>query len=218
MTSDTPAGNQIKQSRPLPRPLDPQNPERMSGWIDECKASHEKCQQQQASRLPTRVIDVGPPDGSHNPRLLLSNDIVGDYVALSHCRGPPSKTQYRTLLSNIEHGFRGVPMTSLPQNFQDAVTVTREFGLRYLWIDSMCIVQDSKEDWEFESKRMDTVYGAAYFVIAATSSSHSGLGFLERELKPSIKLSLHGLDDSQLGHYCIRPQSKAGSRGWFQDI
>ncbi|RDL37080.1 Uncharacterized protein BP5553_04513 [Venustampulla echinocandica] len=215
---DTPAGSQIKQPAPLPTPLDPQNLERMKNWIEECKGSHGKCQQQQVPHLPTRVIDVGPPDGSHNPRLLITVGISGDYVALSHCWGPPSKVQYRTLLSNIGQGLQGIPMSSLPRNFQDAITVTRAFGLRYLWIDSMCIIQDSEEDWGLESKQMDTVYGAAYFVIAATSSSHSGSGFLERELKPSVQMALRCPDGSQIGHYSIRPQAKAGSGAWFQDV
>lgn len=62
-------------------------------------------------------------------------------------------------------------LNELPQTFRDAVTITRRLGLRYLWIDSLCICQDDIEDWARESGRMADVYSNAYVVIAANRSS-----------------------------------------------
>jgi hypothetical protein len=66
--------------------------------------------------------------------------------------------------------------------FQDAVTVTRELGVLYLWIDSLCIIQyeDSLEDWNCESGRMESVFSQAYCTIAATAAADSNAGFLKR--------------------------------------
>ncbi|PQE10517.1 heterokaryon incompatibility protein [Rutstroemia sp. NJR-2017a BVV2] len=217
--NDSPAKSQIKQPQPLPTALDPRNVQRITNWMEECKEFHERCRLEKGPPcLPTRVIDVGPPDGSRDPRLYITHGITRVYTALSHCWGPPSKDQYKTLLSNIEHRLEAMPMSELPQNFRDAIIVTRALGLRYLWIDSICIIQDSKDDWEVEIKNMGSIYGTAHLVVAATSSSSSNSGFLAREVKASVQMPLHSVNGSPLGQYCIRSQSRAGGGGWFQDI
>lgn len=58
--------------------------------------------------------------------------------------------------------------SSLPKTFQDAVTVTMWFKIKYLWIDSLCIIQDSHEDWQRESKNMKHIYKNSFLTIAAT--------------------------------------------------
>lgn len=70
-------------------------------------------------------------------------------------------------------------MDLLPQSFRDAVDVTRMLGLRYLWIDSLCIIQDSPEDWDEEASHMADVYSNAYCTIAATRAEGSNAGFLQ---------------------------------------
>lgn len=72
----------------------------------------------------------------------------------------------------------GIPVSSLPRTFRDAVTATRALGLRYLWIDSLCIVQDDPEDWAREAGRMAGVYGGAHVVIAANRAGGCEEGFL----------------------------------------
>jgi hypothetical protein len=64
----------------------------------------------------------------------------------------------------------GIAFESLPALFQDAVVATRNLGIPYLWIDSICIIQDSKQDWEAESAKMGSVYRNAYVTIAASVS------------------------------------------------
>jgi hypothetical protein len=69
----------------------------------------------------------------------------------------------------------------MPKTFQDAVLFVRQHGVRYLWIDSLCIIQDSPEDWAFESARMGDVYKHAICNIAATAAADGSVGcFFER--------------------------------------
>jgi hypothetical protein len=102
------------------------------------------------------------------------------YATLSHCWGLAQITKLLTTnRSDFEHG---IPLSSLPPTFQHAVRVVRLLGIRYLWIDSLCIMQDSQPDWEVESARMASVYGHAVLNLAASSSSSSAGGlFFDRD-------------------------------------
>jgi hypothetical protein len=82
--------------------------------------------------------------------------------------------------------MNGIEDTDLPQTFLDAVIITRKLGVKYLWIDSLCILQkfedgdsESKEDWNTESKLMEQVFSSAYFTIAASCADHRFHGFLK---------------------------------------
>jgi hypothetical protein len=125
-----------------------------------------------ASRLPTRVIDVT----YENPRLVESQGETSQYVALSHCWGK-SKTVV-TDTCTLSSRKKGIEFCSLPKTFQDAITVTRRLGYRYLWIDSLCIVQDSHSDWQREAAMMGDYYGQAHLTISATSADGDHVGFL----------------------------------------
>lgn len=66
-----------------------------------------------------------------------------------------------------------IPIVDLPQSFRDAVKITRRLGQRYLWIDALCIIQDSIEDWKAESIQMGDIYRRSTFAIAAAASKNS---------------------------------------------
>lgn len=83
---------------------------------------------------------------------------------------------YVTSRSVLASRKLGIDIAHLPQTFQDAIVVTRRLGVRYIWIDSLCICQDDMHDWERESARMAAVYSNAYLTIAATGSSDSAGG------------------------------------------
>jgi hypothetical protein len=70
--------------------------------------------------------------------------------------------------------------TSLPPTYQDAVTVCQALNIDYLWVDSLCIVQDDKRDWAYEASRMANVYEDAVVVIGASSSSDPNESFLSK--------------------------------------
>ena len=118
-------------------------------------------------------------------RLYLPKENEGvKYTALSHRWGehPPTETdpQFCTTDGNVEARKNGFRMSELPKTFQDAVRVTRELGIEYLWIDSLCIIQWNAEDWKHEADRMEDVFASAYCTIAATSAVDSNAGFLAR--------------------------------------
>lgn len=142
--------------------------------------------------MPTRVLDVGDPQQSgynaDTVRLVGALETSRlEYVALSHCWGNLSaeeKEAFCTTTTNLSERRKGFQLSSLPNTFQDAVIVTRESGVRYLWIDSLCIIQygDGGEDWKRESGRMEEVFSGAHFTIAATAATDSKSGFLKRDI------------------------------------
>jgi hypothetical protein len=71
----------------------------------------------------------------------------------------------------------GIPIRSLPKTFLDAVMVTNALSFWYLWIDSLCILQDSEEDWEEQSAQMAAIYSNSYLILAALHAANSSVGF-----------------------------------------
>ncbi|KAE9370261.1 HET-domain-containing protein, partial [Stipitochalara longipes BDJ] len=147
---------------------------RAQHWIEYCKANHLNCLRNEDVPLPTRVLDVHATTNPDTIRLFVSNGQRYKYVALSHCWG-----NLRTCTEDtFEELQNGVSISRLPKTFQDAITVTRNLGIRYVWIDSLCIKQDSREDWSCESARMSEVYGNSFITILASSAQNSEQGFL----------------------------------------
>jgi hypothetical protein len=137
-------------------------------WLEDCTKNHSKCRVKQAP-LPTRVLYVGPD--STDLHLYVSNQEVQRYAALSHCWGG---SDILTLTKSSLDAFRrSIVFELLPETYKDAITVTRELGIGYLWIDSLCIIQDSKEDWTKEAVSMNEVYAGSFVTIAADRASNS---------------------------------------------
>jgi hypothetical protein len=153
-------------------------------WLSTCCTEHSHCRKPDPKTpLPTRVIDVGPPDGGMEPVLLESKDMTGLYVTLSHCWG--GRVASTTTSKNHEEHKRGIPLSTLPKTFKDAVCITRRLNLRYLWIDSLCILQDSASDWQLESAVMQSIYRNGYVNISARAASNSTIGcFFDRPPEP----------------------------------
>ncbi|KAF3760003.1 HET-domain-containing protein, partial [Cryphonectria parasitica EP155] len=146
--------------------------------------NHPDCNNTLDSFTPTRLINVGQVD-SILVRLEAGNRTAGlPYVALSHCWGPPDprKPMLVTETSTLCERLEGIPLDIMPQNFKDAVAFTRQLNIQYLWIDSLCIIQDSDKDWQREALLMDQVYKHAYLTLAATCARTSHDGFLKRPL------------------------------------
>ncbi|KAN0084701.1 Heterokaryon incompatibility protein (HET) domain containing protein [Elaphomyces granulatus] len=158
----------------------------LNKWLGYCQENHPKCSKGALQPLPTRVIDV-KDDGSV-PSLLLTDGQRGQYLALSHCWG--SSPSLLTTTANIQKHLVQISIAELPRNFQDAVTVTRRLGFRYLWIDSLCIIQDSELDWAQESAQMGAFYSNAFCTIAASSAASGSCGFL----LPKSRLEITGYE------------------------
>lgn len=125
--------------------------------------------------LPHRVIDVGSIGGLAEPYLLETTPgQVGKYLALSHCWG--GGTPVKTTSKNIQHHRVEVKLADLPRTFRDVVQVARKFGCRYLWIDSLCIIQDDRKDWEVEATLMQQYYKHSFLTVAAADGSNGEAG------------------------------------------
>jgi hypothetical protein len=158
-------------------------PSILSEWLRDCANKHPWCAMGPGSSeapLPLRVLDVGEV-GADSVRLRISQGLHdrGKFAALSHCWGGVIAS--KTTRDNYEAHQRGISMLELPKTFQDAVEVTRAVGIRFLWIDALCILQDDKEDWEVESSRMAAIYRDAWVVFSADISTSMTSGFLHSE-------------------------------------
>jgi hypothetical protein len=151
--------------------------QRLRNWVSWCDDNH-PCSPATVDDppLPTRVLDLGKPgDELRTITLLESGGKHGRYVALSHCWGKSPRT---VLTSETIEDLKnpGIAISYLPKTFQDAVQITRKLRVRYLWIDSFCILQDSVTDWEEEATKMADVYTKSYITISASASTDSLAG------------------------------------------
>ncbi|GKU10369.1 unnamed protein product [Fusarium langsethiae] len=175
--------NDIQISFPvLPAADDPWCFSLLRAWVERCDTSH-KCHRGKGE-LPTRLLKIGDNGAPANLWLVSGRTLnKAKYIALSHCWGETvlgKIPSYCTTKNNISARENGFSTDDLPATFQDAIEVTRQLGLQYLWIDSLCIIQGDEEDWAQEAGRMKNVYASAYCTLAATSARDSNSGFLKR--------------------------------------
>lgn len=132
-----------------------------------CVENHPSCNEKIGSSLPTRVIDIGCSE-EHTLKLHVSNGEAQPYACLSHCWG---KTPLLiTVRSNFDAHLAGIPWHSLPRTYQEAITFLRRLRIRYLWIDSLCIIQDDRNDWSTEAAKMPSIYQGAFITVTAAMS------------------------------------------------
>lgn len=144
--------------------------------LQQCLRDHRNCRVENINCwAPTRLIDVSYLK-LNSDRILVVETIslpsedrlkASRYLTFSHSWG---KTEFLRLLSANLKSFctEGIQVTSLRLSFQDAIYTTRELGCRYIWIDSLCIIQDSMSDWESEARMMQKVYSLCECNIAAS--------------------------------------------------
>lgn len=130
--------------------------------------------------MPTRLVDCS--DLRH-PKLVETKDVAGTYVALSYVWGEDQP--HKTTTRNIATYHHGIDASILPQTINDAIRTTRALGIRYLWTDTLCIIQDSRDDKGREIGEMDRIYNDAYVTIVAASARKVSEGFLQDRAPPS---------------------------------
>jgi len=172
-------------------------------WRERCCSEHITCPSEVDHPLPTRVLDLTPDSGSQNPALFISEGRLGRWVALSHCWG--GEQPMKTTTGTLEARQAGIQLEELPQTFVDAVTITKRLGFRYLWIDSLCIIQDSKADWAKEASRMGSVYKHAALTISANLAVNCRAGILQwRDIEPTLALPCKQPSTNTAGHIQVR--------------
>ena len=173
----------------------------IQSWINTCTNNHEMCKlyRDKIPWRPTRLLDVHA-DPITYIQLITSKEAVFEkdegYLTLSHCWG--AKGQPITLLaSNLEALKQGVELSALPKTFQNAVYVTRGLRYRYLWIDSLCIIQDDTRDWQQESMTMADVYRNSSCTIAASAASDSSKGMFYDRSTRNIASPVYKFNDEK---------------------
>lgn len=169
---DSVAANRVQTYEISSNPLSNHSKGQFRHWMDTCRKNHSRCPRDTKS-LPKRVIDVQVD----NLKLLdPSPSSSHSYVALSHCWG--SCRDFLSTRENFEDRKAGFILEDLPATFRDAVLATRALDIPYLWIDSVCILQGDKEDWELEGSKMADIYSNAAITICATNSNDDAEGFV----------------------------------------
>lgn len=203
-----PAAKYISQ-RPVETDLGSENTIlQIRNWLDECGNTHSESvpSEQEASQqpfFPTRAIDVGLHDGDEVKLFEPSTPTHDRYVALSYCWG--TTPFRRTLNENIEAHKQKLDMSTLPQTFKDAIVTTRRLGFCYVWIDALCIIQDSGDDKMKEISTMEKIYSEASLTIAIVSHSSVISGFLKS--KPALTVQLpYRCPDGEMGSVIVQLQ------------
>lgn len=183
-------------------------------WITDCIETHAECNtNREEAWCPTRLLDLQEAVPEDLVRLVETRGIAQArrYVTLSHRWG--SNRPYTLCRATRAQLLAGIRPGRLPQAFQDAILIARRLEIRYVWIDSLCIMQDRDDlsDWMREAGLMDRVYANSFLnisAVAATDSSHTLFAERHPELIPEARVSttLHLRDlalGSQLREYRI---------------
>ncbi|KAH9230866.1 hypothetical protein K456DRAFT_1897614 [Colletotrichum gloeosporioides 23] len=156
----------------------------IDGWMKECTESHQECQQPEftASYRPTRLLEINE---SNSFRLVQGSECPAGirYAALSYCWGSKPAHSLLRLLRSTKSGLsEWQPVGGLPKTFRDAMNIAQRLSIHYLWIDRLCIFQDSPEEWRHEASTMQDVYRNAYIGIGALGAKGDEGGcFFERD-------------------------------------
>ena len=167
-------------------------------WLTFCLLNHPECfpKSELQSWHPHRLIYVGT---NAEPALQLktADEIPSDvkYFSLSHCWGDTE--MFRLLISNIDELKTSIPHDKLPKTFQEVIHFVRSTEIQYIWIDSLCIIQDSMPDWQTQSSQMSKIYTRAICNIAASASSNGTQGLFRTRSPESIKPLYLAIQSSQ---------------------
>jgi len=155
-------------------------------WLSTCQEQHIFCPKLSDPVLPDRIIEILPGKGSEQDltaRLTCGNGALGQYAALSYVWGGPQTVV--TTTQNIQSHYLILPFSRLGTTIQDAIRVTHGLGLRYLWVDSLCIMQDSKADKAQQISQMKRIFESSFVTIIAASAATASVGFLRQSSTPS---------------------------------
>lgn len=173
-------------------PLSPEDPalaDLARTWFEECCETHPSCGPRDFSFRPTRLVEI--VDENQVRVVLAQNDTdLGAYAAFSHCWG--KARALKLLQANVTQLCSSVLVEDLPTSYREAISMCLTLSIRYIWIDSLCIIQDSEEDWQREAATMRDVYRNSSLNIcacAAADSSESSFTGRDCSLITPLKVS-----------------------------
>lgn len=208
--------------------LDPGTIRQIKKRLDECSkevdGTHKYCPKASGNwESPLRLIEVLQGD---YVRLVETKNLESVQCAiLSYCWGTSSTAfNARTVLSNLDKRMTKFPLTDLPTTLRDSVRFARLLDVQYIWIDAICICQDSGE-WVSESTKMMQYYENAYFTIAPIMCASSDGSFFQSRPTFVSEMVTYDTGERLQFHYpnlligkTEMDDSAWNSRGWtFQE-
>jgi hypothetical protein len=153
--------------------------EGLRDWLSGCILHSRCCQTLSGSQhldaynapLPTRCVDVT------GDWLILrqTSGTTGSYITLSHRWNAQTASSQTTSLNVLQRQEEGFNIAELPRTFRDAIWLARQLDIRYIWIDSLCIIQGAgSTDWAAEAGKMAGYYQGSLFTIAAAAAAEDG--------------------------------------------
>ncbi|KAF2846086.1 HET-domain-containing protein [Plenodomus tracheiphilus IPT5] len=174
-------------------------------WLSACFSTHAECpgpltQYPEGLLQGIRFLQID------NHSVVLTEDMRPlRYAALSHCWGSGMNILKTTTQTLKDHKTGGIALETLPKTFQDAVTICQRLEISFLWIDSLCIIQDSSEDWRNQASRMAEVYENAVITIAASKAQDPSQGCFTRTHWSYRGVLLPGYADTFIRRVCVPP-------------
>ncbi|KAI0103024.1 heterokaryon incompatibility protein-domain-containing protein [Nemania sp. FL0031] len=186
---------QIEEGSPPVLRITEKNPksqaclELASHWLRDCSENHDSCNPlTEGYNKPKRLIDVG--GGSREPSLVDTGTLPRHikWLALSYCwGGEPSLKLTRDTICMLRSG---VAMDRLDPTIRDAIFITRSLGIPYIWVDSLCIIQDPGVEWQEQAGKMNEAYGGSTVTLVVASSKTVREGFLKDRQRQYIPITL----------------------------
>ncbi|KAL7943716.1 HET domain-containing protein [Trichoderma barbatum] len=149
-------------------------------WFRECNDTHGDCSAGEIPEMPDRVLDIAAEDTTSGVKLVRTNGTRARYACLSHRWG---KETSQATKQNVDALCGEVPWDYLSPTYQDSITFLRKFSkwhqeqygeeIRYIWIDSLCIIQDSKSDWKKHSLKMSDIYSNSSITLVESHELHT---------------------------------------------
>lgn len=166
--------------------------------IDSCELLHESCPKSAPKPLPDRVIDCSNPD---RPYIVLTGgNMKGRYITLSYIWGGPQRlTTTQNIATYVAYGLE---ILDFPKTIREAIVATNGLGIRYLWIDALCILQDSDEDKLKQIRMMAKIYRNSYLTLIAACGNNVNEGFLYQDRPQKVP-------DAKIPYLC--PDGRIGS-------
>ncbi|XXG99977.1 ammonium transporter Amt1 [Hypoxylon texense] len=202
----------------------------IQGWLNECVETHGSCRGGAHGYIPSRLVELNNTASEPTFRVVERRqvDSHSHYLTLSHCWGVASaKERMKLTQSTMRSLFREQPCRTLPKTYRDALEVAGRLGICYIWIDSLCIFQDSVDDWRVESSSMQDVYGNTFLSIAALGGENDDGGlFFSRDsakVRPTVfNFGVDGPENPQLYRFTLEETPEHRSfdhepltkRGW----
>lgn len=201
----------------------------LSYWLRQCQEDHEECRvslsgspllNPEVTDLPNRCIEVTcNSDGARVLTLKETSGRRGKYITLTHRWIQPDTANTSTIQSNYSERLHGRALDHLPSNFEDVFCIALKMDIPFVWIDSLCIIQDSQQDWIVEAARMAKYYQNSFFTVAGFGvTQETGLFTASsREFSPNlVRLPYRDRKGVQKGYFYVYQVDQPGVKEQYE--